>query len=411
MPIENITIEDIGTFKNVAYIRVKGKFTGNTSLGDFAVPCEISTPKNSAEGNRTFVLEPPHFTSGLVARDVTLGQAFLFKSGFSHASVGYSNLNLRILDKEVKFTLRIGGHDVIVLPPGAPGAITDYEILREFALELKQNPLRPVGQVERIYSIGFSDSGATVRDIYDPFGHKLFDISFPGTASYLAPVRRAGAKPIMVFNTESDFSVETVVDPAFPNYRWYAVPGAPHIPDNRLTRATFNEDKSLIPGPGPAPSRIAGTTPIDWSPFFRALFVAGDEWVRNGTQPPASTVLKVIPGGFFEIDVIGNAKGGIRHPALEAKEATFIASVVRGRRWDNFGAYHKLRPFNNFTKYTDIFRSATENLVKARYLLKASRDVLNQMAGLHQGDTYTINYYQDRFYRTPSPTSEDDFTP
>jgi len=405
--------QNIGTFNNVTYVRHKGRFTGKTVEGNFAVPYEITSPSNFADRNATVVFEPPHFTSGPIARDVVLGPAFLFNRSLRHASVGYSNVGQRILNPAPGFTPIIQGKEIKVIPPGAPGEITDCNILRQFAQTLRESTPPFLGRVEKIYGIGFSDSGNTVQHVYGLFGHKLFDISFPCTAPYHPPVKPAGANPIIVFNAESDFDVETVPDPAFTNYRWYAVAGGPHIPDNPLTRTVFNEEPPP-PHPGfnpPAPPLIAGTTPLNWVPFIKALFVAGHEWVSNRTQPPASAVLKVGPRGLLARDEVCNAIGGIRHPALELKEATFIASVARGRRWELFGGYSGLRTFSNFDTYKELFRNATENLVKARFLLKAAASVLNHRATLQPPATYTINYFWERFYATPPPTDEDAFMP
>jgi hypothetical protein len=403
------------TFNNVAYVQLKGKFEGKTASGDFAVPYEIVTPANPAAGNRTFVFEPPHFSSGLVAREGYLGAGFLFNRGFSHASVGYSNILLRMLDPNPGFPLFIAGKAVTVLPPppGRPGEVTDHNIMRQFAFTLRNSPPPFVGPVARIYGIGFSDSGDAVHLTYGMFGHKLFDITFACTASHRPPVKPAVANPIMVFNTESDFDPRTVPDPAFTNYRWYAVAGAPHIPDNLRTRAFFHTDP---PPPGPgfnplAPSKVEGTTPLDWVPFIKALFVAGDGWVSNGTQPPASVVLKVAPGGVIARDDACNALGGIRHPALELKEATFIASVVRGRRWELFGGYSNLRSFPDFAAYHKAFMNATAKLFKARLLLKADQDVLNLRATLNPPDTFTMNYMWERFYPTQVLADEDALMP
>jgi hypothetical protein len=84
--------ERIGSFNNVAYARYKGKFVGETTCGHFAVPHEITTPLNPNEGNRTFVVEPPHVAAGFTGRDGTLGPRFLFGHGYSHVSVGYNSI-------------------------------------------------------------------------------------------------------------------------------------------------------------------------------------------------------------------------------------------------------------------------------------------------------------------------------
>ncbi|HEX8653515.1 MAG TPA: alpha/beta hydrolase domain-containing protein [Pyrinomonadaceae bacterium] len=415
--IENPTSsESIGLFNNVAYTRYKGLFVGSTIDGNFAVPYEITTPTNPAEGSRTFIVEPPHFSSGLVARNSYLGPGFLWKRGFSHVSVGYSNVNLRILNRNPGFPLIIKREAITEFPPfpGHPKEITDDNILRELALTLKQNPLPFLGAVHRLYGIGFSDSGDTVHRVYELFGRQLFDISFPCTASYLPPVQ--GTK-IIVFNTEADFDVRTVPNSSFKNYRWYAVAGAPHIPDTSCTRMTFHNGLAAYPGPPPANPAppVAGTTPIDWIPFIKALFVAGDDWVRGDKKPPASAVLKVNPRGLLAMDVARNAIGGIRHPALALKEATFIASVVRGRGWDLFGAYCNPRQLkedgSDYETYKTSFRNATQALYAAGFLLKEDQIVLNQRAELTapphpEPGTYTMNYLR-RLFPNPTPTTDE----
>jgi hypothetical protein len=382
--------QKIGIYKNIAYVRHQGEFVWKTEEPGraFAVPYEITTPENPAEGNRTFVFEPPHFTSGTVSRDAFLGTQLLFPLGFSHASVGYSNLFMRILNRDPGFELVIKGKPVTILPPrpGQPGEVTDLNILQQFALALKQSSL--FGPVERLYAMGFSDSGKTVHEVYKPFGHKLFDLSFACTAPYVAPEKIAGQKPIIVFNTERDFDPLAVPDPKFPQYRWYAVAGAPHIPDAVLTRPEFPG------GQGPIPP-IAGTSPINWLPIIRALFLAGDQWIRNGTPPPASVTLKVNPQGLIARDVMGNALGGIRHPALETVEARFISSVVR-EGWELFGGYGSPKRLTDaeYPQYLNSFSKAADALVAARYLLPVGRDRLLKEVQLQRPNTFTLNYLE-----------------
>ena len=392
--------QNLGPFNNVPYVRYKGQFTGQTACGAFSVPYEITAPANPREGNGTVVVEPPHFASGFVARDGSLGPRFLFGHGFSHAAVGYSNFRGRILDPAPGFNPVICGQEFPI-----PTTVTDYNILRQLALALRQSPPAFVGPVGRVYSIGFSDSGNTVHEIYKPFGHKLFDITFACIAKYVEPVNIAGQKPIFVFNTEADFDPLAVPKPEFPQYRWYGVPGGAHIPDSVLSRIEFTDP----PKPGnPAPP-VAGTSPINWLPFIRALFIAGDRWVRDGVQPPASATLRVNAQGVIARDDRCNALGGIRHPALETGEATFMASVVRGNGWELFGGYGtpKRLSDSDFPGYLDSFTKATEALFAAKFLLPGGRGRLIREAQLQRPDTYTLNYMRGRLF-PPPPSEEDD---
>ncbi|HEU0014037.1 MAG TPA: alpha/beta hydrolase domain-containing protein [Longimicrobium sp.] len=393
--IENPTsTQDLGSFNGIRYVRYRGRFSGSTVSGAFAVPYELVAPATPAQGSGTVVFEPPHFTSGPIARDVYLGQGFLLDRGFLHGSVGYGNLWFRSLDPRAAFPLVIAGRQVPIVFPGQPGDVRDDNILRHFAYTLRNSPPAFLGAVARVYATGFSDSGDTVHRVYAQFGHKLFDLTFAGTADYVAP--SAGAGRLMVFNTEGDVDLRTVHDPAFPNRVCYAVPGAPHIPDTSATRAAFPDP----PAPNTPFPAVAGTTPLSWAPFARALFLAGDEWVRARRPPPPSATLQVNPGNVVARDVLCNARGGIRHPALVMHEARFIASVVRGRGWKEFGAYTPPAAPTDFDQYAHGFRAATEGLVGGRYLLRPDADALIQRATLHPGSSYTLNYMLGRFVPT-----------
>ena len=391
--------ENIGTFNGVTYTRYKGKFTGKTACGEFAVPYEITTPKNPQEGNRTLVEEPPHFASGLVARDGALSPKFLFDNGFGHVSAGFSSIGGRILDPAPGFKPKICGQE---LPTPTP--ITDYNILRQLALTLRENPPDFVGKVGGIYGIGLSESGNTVHEIYKLFGHKLFDITFACNASYFEPVKISGQKPIFVFNTEADFDPRAVPNPAFPQYRWYSVACGAHISDSVLARRFFPDP----PRPGSPALPVAGTFPINWLLILRALFIAGDRWVRSGVEPPPSTTLTVNAQGVIARDIRCNALGGIRHPAVETGEATFIASVVRGNGWELFGGYSKPKRLeaSEFPGYLESFKKATEALLAAKFLLPSGRNRLLREVQLHPPNTYTLNYMQGRLF--PPPLSDVD---
>jgi hypothetical protein len=385
-----ITSDPIGTFNNIAYVRHRGQFSGATvDGGAFAVPYEITAPANPSEGNETVVMEPPHFTSGAVARDAVLGPDFLFGKGFRHAMCGFGNLFLHSLNPNPGFPIKIKGSTVTVdFPPlDRDNEVIDLNILRQFAFTLKQSPPSFLGKVVRVYGTGCSDSGQIIHQIYEPFGHKLFDLTFVGTAPYREPFKVSGQNPIMVFNTEWDFDPRAIPDPRFPQYRWYAVAG-PHIPDSVLTRRAFPG------GPGPIPP-VAGTSPINWLNIFRALFFAGDQWVRNGTAPPAGVTLRVNPQGIIARDVIGNALGGIRHPAMETGEARFFDSVVRNG-WELFGGYgHPKRlTESEFPQYLNSFKQATQALVAARYLLPAGGERLIREVQLQPPNTFTLNYME-----------------
>lgn len=390
-----VSREEVGKFNNITYVKYVGRFVGETACGRFAVPYEITAPANPKEASGVCLFEPRHFTSGTVVLD-SLTRNFIFGRAISHATVRHRAFRLGGLDPDPVTDLTVCGKDF-----PKPGAGKDNDILREFALALRKSTPAFMGRVSHLYAAGRSESGDIVHEIYPTFGHQLFDITFAFGASYFAPVRINGQKPIFVFNTEGDFDYHAVPRPDTPPaYRMYGVAGAAHICDSLPGREAFPEPPKAG---SPAPA-VAGTTPINWVPIARALFVAGDQWVRKGVQPPPSNTLKVDAQGNVMRDARGNALGGIRHPALEAGEATFMASVVRGN-WTLFGGYgnpKRLRE-SEFPGYVESFTRATNALVAARFLLQPFADRLIGMARVHPPNTYTLNYMEGRL--DPPPPS------
>lgn len=381
--IDNPThTETLGTFNNVVYLRHRGRFRGATRTGgEFSVPYEITVPKNRTEGEHVIVFEPPHFASGLIARNSILGEQFLFNHGYRHASCGFGSHGGHILDPAAPFELKIRGIKLPIDPEKEE--LVDLNIMRQFASELRSRT-DLFGDIEGIYAVGFSESGETVHNVYKEFGHKFFDLTLAGTAGYHEPVKIRDQSPIMVLNTEAEFDRRAVPNPDFPAYRYYAIAGGPHIPDALLTRRVFNGQ--------PLPP-IAGTTPINWLLFARGLFKSGDEWIRNGKRPPRNATFRLNAQGEIVRDERHNALGGIRHPALELGEARFIASPGRNGV-DLFGDYRNPRQLSDreFPVYVKSFMQAADTLFDAGYLLEAGRRRLHREAQLKAPNTYTLNY-------------------
>ena len=53
--------EPFGRFGGIQYIRYTGRFVGTTALGAYRMAFEIVAPADPARGNRTVLIEPPHF--------------------------------------------------------------------------------------------------------------------------------------------------------------------------------------------------------------------------------------------------------------------------------------------------------------------------------------------------------------
>jgi len=338
-----------GAFGDTAYVIHTGRFTGTTSLGDYSVPFEVVAPADPAQGNGTVLFEPPHFNLRTAARDLILGRGvqfdrgshFLFERGFTHASVGFGDFGLNILDPGFP-GLRLAGEQVD--NPGGldqAGQTVDEEILVQF-VEAMDRPegQAMVGEIEYRYSFGVSQTSAVLLNLLlGPNGRDLFDYSmlalrfWPETVDVSIFERLSGdfipptdIGKVMFVQSETELVISDAeqlrVDD--PDFRAYEAAGAPHTPAPPIP----------IPLPDQPPTFLNS---LDISPVARALFAAANEWVRSGTKPPPSTVLASAPEGIIDPvygvetgiarDANLNARGGIRFPDLALGRTWFIASA------------------------------------------------------------------------------------
>jgi hypothetical protein len=139
-----------------------------------------------------------------------------------------------------------------------------------------------------------------------------------------------------------------------------------------------------------------GTTPLDWTPVARALFLAGHRWTKWGKEPPPSAYLAEAPEGQIDPvyqekfgleletgiarDENGNALGGIRLPDLEIGRGQYIAlDPASFLGFGLFGAWEDLQceplpdgsaRFRNHGKYVSQFKRHTRRLVRQGFLLR-----------------------------------------
>jgi hypothetical protein len=174
------------------------------------------------------------------------------------------------------------------------------------------------------------------------------------------------------------------------HYRFFIVPGTPHIPDPLCDGSLGNM-----------------TTPAGWQPALRAHFLQGHEWVTQGVAPPTSTRLATTPGGEIARDSNGNAllvditgASAPRLPFVELGEATFIVPRALTGLDGLLGTYAPQPPptieqlgFSSFDDYLAAFERALKAQVQAGYMLENDKKVLLERANLFPSETFTENYY------------------
>jgi hypothetical protein len=396
----------LGTFGGVEYLQYEGLFVGKTSTGRYSVPFRISAPANPRSARRSTVLvEPPHFSQGTFLRESYLGRPFLFNSGFVHASVGYSTFANRILDPTADGVFIRGG----VFDGNGR---TDDEIIVDFARALRSVPaVALIGPAARRYLAGFSDSSDPVKRIVaSGLAEDVFDLVVPiitfnmdnpqDNPEASIEAGKYSGKVISV-NSELEWHVGRALEDRGTrpdHYRYFIVPGTPHISDPLCDGSLGNM-----------------TTPAGWQPALRAHFLQGHEWVTKGVAPPTSTRLATTSGGgAIARDSNGNAllvditgASAPRLPFVELGEATFI--VPRGLTGLDrlLGTYAPQPPpnieqlgFPSVDDYLAAFGTALNAQVQAGYMLEEDAKVLLNRAKLSPPvtppATFTLNYH-DRY--------------
>ena len=391
-------ISSLGTFDGVEYLQYDGLFVGKTSTGKYSVPYRISAPANLRSASRgTVFVEPPHFSQGTFLRESYLGRPFLFGEDrrFRHASVGYSTNFSRILDPTAKGVFINGG---VVDGNGR----TDDEIIVDFARALRSDLVRAlIGPATRRYLAGFSDSAEPVKRIVaSGLAEDVFDLVVPITTgsendpqASIATGKYSGK--IISVASEFEWYWGRALEDSGENpdqYRYFIVPGTPHIPDPLCSFPLANH-----------------ATPAGFQPALRAHFLQGHEWVSRGDAPPTSTRLKTTGGGEIARDFNGNAllveitgASAPRLPYVELGEATFIVPIPGATTPPEvlLGTYTPQPPptieqlgFSTFDDYLAAFEKALQAQMQAGHLLEDDKEVLLERAKLFPSETFTENYY------------------
>ena len=308
-----------GTFNGVAYTRYEAMFQGVTSNNrPYRVPCQIIAPGNPHQGSRVLLFDwLVRSTIGTAVGQeqpdarYAMSDDFLFGTGTSYATVrcdpaGIGNLS------PISNTYRPWSDGLLnTSTEFITSAGDEYDIVVDYVKALKADPVanQVLGNINRTGAFGYSAAGYRLRGLLRlQMGKGLFDFSLVGGTGngYSHPIgnnvgfSNAEKAPIDGAGLEIDFQTETE-SIAFgghktrheePNYRVYQFAGTSHI--RNIDVAEFG-----LLDPGLA-------NPADWSPFIRALFVAGKNWC-DGITPPPSIWLGAQNDASVARDAKGNA--------------------------------------------------------------------------------------------------------
>jgi hypothetical protein len=400
-----------GPFSGVQYTRYEAMFDGVTPNGRaYRVPCQIIAPRRPTDGSRLLLFDwlVPSTIPTAVGQEqpdarYTMTDNFLFGLGLSYATVRcdpagigkrsaivdtYRPWSDGLLDTSSEFITSAGD---------------EFDIVVDYVKALRTDPvaLDILGQIDRRAAFAYSAAGYKLRGLLRlQMGTGLFDFSLGGGTGngYDHPAGNkigfslAERAPLAGAGLEIDFQTETDVFALGAhktrheesNYRAYQFAGAAHIRD-------IDIKEFGLPDPETA-------NPAEWTPFIRALFVAGDQWC-DGINPPASLWLGAPNDPTIARDAKGNALvrfvGGqavnttaFRLPEVAVGENQYIPlapsyddgslpGIIRalaGGRVDLTGS------FTDHAQYVSDVTFHARALEADGYLLKADADAIIQRA-------------------------------
>ena len=308
-----------GTFSGVQYTRYEAMFEGMSSnKRPYRVPCQIIAPSHPSDGSGLLLFDWLVRSTIVTAvgqeqadARYTMTDDFLFGRGISYATVRCDKAGIGkrspvsdptrpwsdgLLDTSTEFIKSAGD---------------EFDIVVDYVKALRTDPvaLQRLGEIDRTAAFGYSASGGRLRGLLRlQMGKGLFDFSLVGGngVGYSHPAGNdigetfAEKPPLAGAGLEIDFITETEVvlskghktrhEEA--NYRSYEFAGASHI-------RNIDVEEFGLPDPEKA-------NPAEWSPFIRALFVAGDNWC-DGIAPPPTIWLGAPNDPAIVRDAKGNA--------------------------------------------------------------------------------------------------------
>ena len=307
-----------GTFNGVPYARYEAMFEGASSNGrPYRVPCQIIAPLAPSEGSGLLLFDwlvrSTVFTVvGQEQADsrYTMTDEFLFGLGLSYATVRCDPVCIGKESPLVDPTRPWSDDLLDTSTEFIPSAGDEFDIVVDYVQALRSDPvaLEILGEIKRTAAFAYSAAGYKLRGLLRlQMGEGLFDFSLVGGTvnGYDHPAgnkigySQSEKAPLAGAGLEIDFQTETdVIGGGYktrhdePNYRVYQFAGAGHIRD--IDALEFG-----LPDPEKA-------NPAEWTPFIRALFVAGNNWC-DGIEPPSSLWLGAPNDSAIVRDAKGNA--------------------------------------------------------------------------------------------------------
>lgn len=245
------------------------------------------------------------------------------------------------------------------------------------------------GSVERLLAHGQSQSSGRLASyladthpaagVYDGFLlHAGGGMRFRDGNIEASPITSNTDTPVLHVNSEAEaprfFAIR---QPNTDAYRYWEVAGSGHTPVSTLM--------SMLDRAGREWGGESEPGPIGIEYALRAAVQRLDEWVAGGAPAPEAALIDVRPGDPPEVvrDELGNARGGLRLPHIEAPLGRFMPSNGEQRLMPGFEAFDdatlaKLYPGKD--AYVEAVDSAAARATEQGVLLSADAELIRREA-------------------------------
>lgn len=246
-----------------------------------------------------------------------------------------------------------------------------FAAVRDFVSHLKVNGLEEPGDIQRAMAYGFSQSGRFLRHfLYEGFnadeeGRQVFELVWPhGAGGGKGSFNQRFAQPGQTSGQFTGSYYPTDIPPYTPaeilakseaqgvapkliltngsHEYWGRAAGLNHItadgsrdlepPDDvRIYLLAGTQHSAGGRGVSREDPRVQNpTNPMDWTFFMRAMLVAANNWITEGTEPPPSSYPRIDRDQFVAV-------GQLAFPAIPG---VAVARVAYAPRVLDFGPYY-----------------------------------------------------------------------
>jgi hypothetical protein len=400
-----------GTFKGVLYTRYEAMFEGVTSNNrPYRVPCQIIAPDDPSEGSGLLLFDwlvPSTIVTAVGQEQAdaryTMKDEFLFGLGLSYATVRCQREAIGRLSPIADPTRPWSDDLLVTSSEFITSAGDEFDIVVDYVKALRTDPvaLWILGNIHRRAAFGYSASGGRLRGLLRlKMGEGLFDFSLVGGngAGFSHPTGNdvgdswaekaplAGTGLEILFNTETDVVALKGYKARHEesNYRLYEIAGAAHIRDIDVLEFGLADPETA--------------NPAEWTPFIRALFVAGNNWC-DGIEPPPTIWLGAPNDPSIVRDAKGNAlvryvggqpvnTGDYRLPEVAVGENQYIPLAPSYNDGTFLGVFRmigggRVDLTDTFTDHDDYVEQVTYHaraLQEQGYILEADADAIIERA-------------------------------